>query len=63
MGAAQGEGLEPKKLRPVYSKQGEAAVLSLVECMKGAGTGLSVERPLYIYENDDYTEEVKRYYA
>ena len=63
IGAAQSAGLEPKRLRPVYSRQGEAAVLSLVECMKGAGKGLSVERPLYIYENDDYTEEVKRYYA
>jgi tRNA1(Val) A37 N6-methylase TrmN6 len=63
IGAAQSAGLEPKRLRPVYSRQGEAAVLSLAECMKGAGTGVSVERPLYIYENDDYTEEVKRYYA
>lgn len=62
IGAAQGADLEPKRLRPVYSRQGTAAVLSMVECLKGAGKGVSVERPLYVYENDDYTEEVKRYY-
>jgi tRNA1Val (adenine37-N6)-methyltransferase len=55
--------LEPKRVRPVYSRQGEAAVLFLVECVKGGGVNLKVEPPLYIYDKDDYTEEVKAYYA
>ncbi len=55
--------LEPKRLRPVYSRQGEQAVLSLVECVKQGGTSLKVEPPLYIFAENDYTEEVKAYYA
>jgi tRNA1Val (adenine37-N6)-methyltransferase len=55
--------LEPKRLRPVYSRQGEPAVLSLVECMKDGGASLKIEPALYIFEDNDYTEEVKTYYA
>jgi tRNA1Val (adenine37-N6)-methyltransferase len=61
--AAKSLGLEPKRLRPVYSRWGEQAVLSLVECMKNGGVSLKVEPPLYIYAENDYTEEVKTYYA
>jgi tRNA1Val (adenine37-N6)-methyltransferase len=63
LGGARSFGLEPKRVRPVYSRQGEAAVLFLVECVKGGGVNLKVEPPLYIYDKDDYTEEVKAYYA
>jgi tRNA1Val (adenine37-N6)-methyltransferase len=55
--------LEPKRLRLVHSKVGAPAVLSLVECVKGGGTHLRVEPPLYIYAENDYTQEVKTYYA
>jgi tRNA1Val (adenine37-N6)-methyltransferase len=54
-------GLEPKRLRLVHSRQGEAAVLCLLESMKGGGVNLKVEPPLYIYADDDYTQEVKTY--
>lgn len=60
---AKSLGLEPKRLRPVYSRQGEPAVLSLVECVKNGGVGLKVEPALYIFAENDYTEEVKTYYA
>ena len=60
---AKSLSLEPKRLRPVYSRQGEQAVLSLVECMKNGGTSLKVEPALYIFAENDYTEEVKTYYA
>jgi tRNA1Val (adenine37-N6)-methyltransferase len=60
---ARSLGLEPKRLRPVYSRQGEPAVLSLVECIKNGGVGLKIEPALYIFAENDYTEEVKTYYA
>ena len=62
--AAKAGGLEPKRLRLVHSRAGEPAVLCLVECLKGGGIDLKVEPPLYIYgDDDDYTEEVRTYYA
>ena len=60
---AKSLGLEPKRLRPVYSRQGEPAVLSLVECIKNGGANLLVEPALYIFAENDYTQEVKTYYA
>jgi tRNA1Val (adenine37-N6)-methyltransferase len=60
---AKSLGLEPKRLRPVYSRQGEPAVLSLVECIKNSGVSLKVEPALYLFAENDYTEEVKTYYA
>ena len=60
---AKSLGLEPKRLRPVYSRQGEPAVLSLVECIKNGGVSLKVEPALYIFAENDYTEEVKTFYA
>jgi tRNA1Val (adenine37-N6)-methyltransferase len=55
--------LEPKRVRLVHSRPSEPATLCLTECMKGGGTGLLVEPPLYIYQKDDYTEEIKAYYV
>jgi tRNA1Val (adenine37-N6)-methyltransferase len=55
--------LEPKRLRLVHSRAGEPAVLCLVECVKNGGTQLRVEPPLYIFSGDDYTQEVRSYYA
>jgi tRNA1Val (adenine37-N6)-methyltransferase len=60
---AKSMSLEPKRLRPVYSRRGDEAVFSLVECLKNGGVSLKVEPPLYIFEENDYTEEVKTYYA
>lgn len=63
MGAA---GIEPKRLRMVHPRQGEAAKMVLLEGRKGGRPGLLVENPLYIYEDGelarDYTEEVLRMY-
>jgi tRNA1Val (adenine37-N6)-methyltransferase len=54
--------LEPKRLRFVHSRAGQSAVLALIECLKGGGVDLKVEPPLCIYEEDDYTKEVRSYY-
>jgi tRNA1Val (adenine37-N6)-methyltransferase len=61
--ASKARGLEPKRLRLVHSRAGYPAVLTLVECIKGGGTDLEVEPPLYIYADGDYTDEVRTYYA
>ncbi|MDW7644515.1 MAG: tRNA1(Val) (adenine(37)-N6)-methyltransferase [Desulfuromonadales bacterium] len=56
------EKLEPKRLRIVLSRAGEAARLVLVEGRKGAKPGLVVEDPLVIYDGDGYSREVLAMY-
>ncbi|MCP3175531.1 tRNA1(Val) (adenine(37)-N6)-methyltransferase [Desulfuromonas sp. KJ2020] len=56
------ERLEPKRLRIVQSRAGEAARLVLVEGRKGAKPGLLVEDPLVIYAGDGYSREVLAMY-
>jgi tRNA1Val (adenine37-N6)-methyltransferase len=52
--------LEPKRMRLVHPVQGEEATMVLIEAMKGAGTWLKVEPPLYIYDKGEkYTDEVE----
>jgi len=55
-------GLEPKRIRFVHSRMNEMANLALIELRKGAKAGLIVEKPLYVYEDSGYTEEVRSYY-
>lgn len=55
--------LEPKRVRPVYSREGEDAAFILIEAVKGGRDGMKIERPLHIYDKSgDYTEDVKRIY-
>ncbi|WP_051327123.1 tRNA1(Val) (adenine(37)-N6)-methyltransferase [Desulfatibacillum aliphaticivorans] len=54
--------LEPKRMRAVHSNTLSPARLVLVEAVKGAGPQITVERPLFIYRDDDadaYTDEVQ----
>jgi tRNA1Val (adenine37-N6)-methyltransferase len=60
---ARSQRLEPHRLRMVHPRKDEPANLFLIQCVKGGGIELKVEKPLYIYENGDYTEEIKAYYA
>ncbi len=56
--------LEPKRIRPVYSREGEDAVFILIEAVKAGREGMKIERPLYIYDKSgDYTEDVKKIYG
>jgi len=53
--------LEPKRLRFIYPSIGENSTHFLVEAVKNAKEGCSVEKPLIIYKNPKekvYTEEV-----
>jgi tRNA1Val (adenine37-N6)-methyltransferase len=56
--------IEPKTTRFVYSKEGEDAAFLLMEGTKAGREGMTIERPLYIYDkNSNYTEEVKKIYG
>lgn len=55
--------LEPKKIRFVFSKMGEGSKLLLIKAVKGANPFLVIEKPLYIYNEDDsYTKEILEIY-
>ncbi|HOJ42620.1 MAG TPA: methyltransferase domain-containing protein [Syntrophorhabdaceae bacterium] len=60
---AKSEEFEAKRVRFVHPRRDERANLFLVEFVKKGGIELIVEKPLYIYENFYYTEEIRRYYA
>lgn len=60
------KGLEPKRIRFVFSYPGsEKARLVLFECVKNGNPGVENLAPLYIYKrrNGDYSGEVKTYYS
>ena len=78
MGLLKGAGLEPKRMRFVYSRRvesclpagrsptrtGEEAKMVLIEAVKGSGTWLKIEPPFYIYEKgSEYTAQMKRVYG
>lgn len=56
-------GLEPKRLRCVHSRAGEAARLVLVEGRRDGAAGLAVLPPLFIYEGSGYSAEVMAMYG
>jgi tRNA1Val (adenine37-N6)-methyltransferase len=60
---AAAHGIEPRRLRLIHPRANEPANLFLIECMKGGGAELKVERPLYVYKDGEYTEEVASYYT
>jgi len=54
-------GMEPKRLRIVYSSTVSGAAFILAEGVKGAGEELEIMPPLFIYGNDDrYSEEMDK---
>lgn len=55
--------LEPKRLRTVHQRVGEEPWLILVEAKKCANTGLRIAPPLYIEENGDWSDEMKKIYG
>jgi tRNA1Val (adenine37-N6)-methyltransferase len=59
---ARVRGLEPRRLRFIHSREGEPARLFLLECMQEGGAEVKVEKPLYVFSENGYTEEVQAYY-
>ena len=55
--------IEPKNIRFVYSRKNSEANLILIKGVKNGRPFLKVEKPLYIYdENNFYTEEMLKIY-
>lgn len=57
------ENVEPKRLRCVHSRHGDGARMVLVEGRKGGRGGMAVEAPLFIYDGEGYTDEVRAIYG
>ena len=56
--------LQPKRMRYVHPKPKRTASVFLLEAVKNGGIGLTIEPPLYIYdENGEYTDELKKAYT
>ena len=56
--------IEPKRLTLVYNKAGEKPWLALIEGKKGGKTGLVVEKPLVMRQEDgEYTPELLAVYS
>ncbi len=51
--------LEPKRLRFVHSRYNMPAKMVLVEGVKNANAGVEIESPLFIYEDNFYSEEIQ----
>ncbi len=47
-----------KRLRLVYSKRGEDSNMVLIDATNNGLPGLKILEPLYVHENNSYTEEV-----
>lgn len=55
--------IEPKEIRMIQSKMGQAPQLFLVKGIKNAGIELRMKEPLVVYEKDgEYTEEILKIY-
>lgn len=56
-------GLEPKDLRMVVPKPGEAPNIVLIHCIKGGGRELNVMKELAVYNEDgSYSDEIEHIY-
>jgi len=56
--------LEIKRMRFVHPSYGREPNLLLLEARKGAASGVRIEAPLYVYdENGNYTEETLSFYG
>ena len=55
--------LEPKKIRFIYSSHNQEPKLVLIKAVKNAREFLTIEKPLFIYdENGNYTQEILKIY-
>jgi len=60
LSALDAAGLRPTRLRAVHARPGAPANRVLVEAVKGARSGLTVEPPLFVREsNGDYSEDAR----
>ena len=56
--------IEPKRLRLIYPKKNRDANMILIEGRKNGKSGLKIEKPLIIYDEDGtYVDEVKKMFG
>ena len=51
--------IEPKRLRCIHPRRTKDANLVLIEGRRGGRPGLTIAAPLFVYEGEDYSEEVR----
>ena len=62
--ALRDQGMEPKRLRFVHSRVSSEAKMVLLDAVKGGRTGIKVENPLFLYNDDgSYTDEMMEIYV
>lgn len=55
--------LEPKRIRFVHPRKEKEPNLVLIKCVKDAGNGLKIDKPLIVYDdNGNYTDEIYEIY-
>ncbi len=54
--------LEIKKIQFVYPRKGKNANIVLIEAVKNGNSETKILEPLFVYEDDEYTEQIKRYF-
>ena len=54
--------IEPKRIRMIHSRRDSEARLVLVEGRKLGRPGIEMEPPLFVYQGDDYSDEVVAMY-
>lgn len=61
--AMRANNIEPKRLRMVYPKPGQAPTMVLIEGIKGGNSEMRVEKPLIVYNEDGtHTDEIYEIY-
>lgn len=56
--------IEPKKMRLVYPKDGKNANMLLIEGVKNGKSGLKIEAPLVVHnDNGEYVEEIRKMFG
>lgn len=63
LGTMSGARLEPKRLQLVHPRAGKGPNLLLVEGIKDARQGLQVLPPLFVYDHEGYSSEIKAIYG
>ena len=57
-------GIEPKKIRLVYPKVGKDANILLIEGVKNGKSGLKVEKPLIVHDEEgNYVPEIRKMFG
>ena len=54
--------IEPKRIQLIYPGKDKEANILLIEGVKNGNPGLKILQPLYSHENNEYTDEIKKYF-